>query len=103
MGKREHGDSNGGEAPSGGDAEPEAKKPKTESGAMKQGLQGWAEKVNGLAGTDAELVKACREFVRKRILKAHAEGNLHSVTWETEPVPTTEELRGGEEEEAPAG
>merc|ERR1712061_164022 len=48
--------------------EPEAKKPKQESGAMKQGLQAWAEKVNALAGTDAELVKACREFVRKRIL-----------------------------------
>merc|ERR1712203_550835 len=61
-------------------AEDEAPK-KTESGAMKAGLQGWAERVNALAGTDAELIKACREHVRQRILKAHTDGNLHSVNW----------------------
>jgi len=64
-----------------------------ETGAMKQGLQGWAERVNVLAGGDAELVRKCREFVRKRILKAHASGDLHSVDWVSEPVPTVEELR----------
>lgn len=79
--------------------EPAAKRPKEESvdgkpgaGAIKQGLQGWAERVNALAGDDGDLMRRCREFVRKRILKAHAGGHLHSHDWATEPVPTVEEL-----------
>lgn len=79
--------------------EPASKRPKQEdvddkpaAGAIKQGLQGWAERVNALAGDDAELVRRCREFVRKRILKAHAGGHLHSHDWATEPVPTVDEL-----------
>merc|ERR1719362_820275 len=74
--------------------EPAAKRPKEENvdGAIKQGLQGWAERVNALAGDDTDLVRRCREFVRKRILKAHAGGHLHSHDWATEPVPTVEEL-----------
>jgi len=82
--------------------EPAAKRPKEENvdgegnsgvGAIKQGLQAWAEHVNALAGDDADLARRCREFVRKRILKAHAGGHLHSHDWATEPVPTVEELR----------
>jgi len=80
--------------------EPATKRPKEENvdgksgtGAIKQGLQGWAERVNSLAGDDPDLVRRCREFVRKRILKAHAGGHLHSHDWATEPVPTVEDLR----------
>lgn len=82
--------------------EPAAKRPKEETvdgednsgvGAIKQGLQGWAEQVNALAGGDTDLARRCREFVRKRILKAHAGGHLHTHNWATEPVPTVEELR----------
>lgn len=60
--------------------------------AMQQGLQHWAEKVNGLANGDTDLVTRCRDFVRKRILKAHATGNLHSVNWDEEPIPTVDSL-----------
>jgi len=69
------------------------------SGALKQGLQGWAERVNELAadGANAELAQACRDFVRKRILRAHAEGNLHSVDWAAELVPSAEELLASSE------
>lgn len=83
------------------DEEPPAKRPCTGSerpaqggGAMQQGLQGWATRVNALAGEDADLVGKCREFVRARILRAHAEGNLHDIDWEEEPVPSIEEVAG---------
>lgn len=83
----------------------DVKKPRTDApadtGAMKQGLQGWAEQVNALAadGSNAELAQACRDFVRKRILRAHMEGNLHSVDWGAEVVPLPEELLLGLEAE----
>jgi len=64
-----------------------------DTGAIKQGLQGWAERVNALGEEDPELVKRCREFVRKRILKAHATGDLHSCNWLEEPLPELEELQ----------
>jgi len=66
--------------------EPPAKKPKA------TGLQAWAERVNNSAGEDADLATLCREFVRKRIMKAHGAGNLHTNDWEEEPLPTPEEL-----------
>lgn len=84
---------------SGGDAQASAgvvaEVAKPAGNAVQQGLQRWAEKVNGLAGTDADLVKRCREFVRKRILKAHASGSLHATDWDEELVPTVEALREG--------
>lgn len=80
--------------------EPEEKKPRiaegqqADPGTLKQGLQYWAERVNSIAveGSSGELSQACRDFVRKRILRAHAEGNLHSVDWGAELVPSAEEL-----------
>lgn len=66
--------------------EPPAKKPKA------TGLQAWAERVNNSAGEDADLATLCREFVRKRIMKAHGAGNLHTNDWDEEPLPTPEEL-----------
>jgi len=47
---------------------------------------------NAESGADDDLAQRCRDFVRTRILKAHAEGNLHSVDWGEERVPTAEEL-----------
>uniref|UniRef100_A0A7S1LEH7 Uncharacterized protein n=1 Tax=Alexandrium catenella TaxID=2925 RepID=A0A7S1LEH7_ALECA len=74
-------------------ATPAASAAPAAGGAMQQGLQGWAERVKGMASGDAELEKLCKEFVRKRILKAHGAGDLHSRNWGGEPLPTVEELR----------
>jgi len=83
----------------GGEEGPDPKRPRAgdgaaapQSAAMQQGLQGWAERVNMLSIEEPGLAKACREFVRKRILRAHAEGNLHSVDWSEEAIPTPEQL-----------
>jgi hypothetical protein len=62
---------------------------------VQQGLQRWASQVNALAGTDADLIPRCREHVRQRILKAHAMGNLHATDWDTEPLPSVDDLRAG--------
>jgi len=61
--------------------------------AIEQGLQQWAARVNSQFDDDSELSKKCREFVRRRILKAHADGNLHSISWIKEPLPSLEDLR----------
>eukprot|EP00927_Polykrikos_kofoidii_P062613 TRINITY_DN57415_c0_g1_i1.p1 TRINITY_DN57415_c0_g1~~TRINITY_DN57415_c0_g1_i1.p1 ORF type:complete len:371 (+),score=99.93 TRINITY_DN57415_c0_g1_i1:89-1201(+) len=73
---------------------PAAKAPAAAQGATisQQGLQHWAERVNEVAGGDAELLKRCRDFVRKRILKAHATGSLHTTSWDEEPLPTVDAL-----------
>mmetsp|Transcript_62215 Transcript_62215/g.111122 ORF Transcript_62215/g.111122 Transcript_62215/m.111122 type:complete len:417 (-) Transcript_62215:67-1317(-) len=87
--------------PPSAEAMPEPKRPRVEAAskapgaAMQHGLQGWAARVNALAedaDADPELVKRCRDFVRKRILKAHATGDLHAIAWDEEPVPSLEEL-----------
>jgi len=62
--------------------------PATSGTAMQQGLQRWAARVNALADpTDPEMTRKCRDFVRQRILKAHATGDLHSNAWDDEPLP----------------
>lgn len=64
--------------------------------AMQKGLQGWAARVNALADpTNPDMVKKCRDFVRQRILKAHASGDLHSNAWDEEPLPDEATLRDG--------
>lgn len=74
----------------GGEGKPQ---PQTQRGAMKQGLQEWAALVNALAKPeDVDLAQRCRDFVRQRILRAHAEGNLHAVDWGEEAVPAADEL-----------
>jgi hypothetical protein len=74
-------------------ASPAVPKP-TAAGAV--GLQRWAARVNALADTnDPDMVKRCRDFVRQRILKAHATGDLHSNVWEEEPLPDFATLCGG--------
>lgn len=52
-------------------------------------LQKWAERVTALAGADEEMIKRCRDHTRKRIMKAHVEGNLMTTNWDEEPVPST--------------
>lgn len=67
-------------------------KPAPAAAPALQGLQGWSQRVNALAEADVLLAKACRDFVRKRILRAHTSGDLHSIDWGAEPIPTKEEL-----------
>eukprot|EP00928_Gymnodinium_smaydae_P011003 TRINITY_DN14124_c1_g3_i1.p1 TRINITY_DN14124_c1_g3~~TRINITY_DN14124_c1_g3_i1.p1 ORF type:complete len:670 (+),score=109.62 TRINITY_DN14124_c1_g3_i1:78-2087(+) len=57
-------------------------------------LQEWAGRVNNLASGRAEFTESCKDFVRKRILRAHAEGNLHSIDWDAEPVPDLSSFDG---------
>eukprot|EP00929_Paragymnodinium_shiwhaense_P027711 TRINITY_DN16202_c0_g1_i3.p1 TRINITY_DN16202_c0_g1~~TRINITY_DN16202_c0_g1_i3.p1 ORF type:complete len:1279 (-),score=334.61 TRINITY_DN16202_c0_g1_i3:63-3899(-) len=57
------------------------------------GVQVWAVKVNALAAGDAELMLKCRDFIRRRVLRANSEGNLHTADWHAEPVPTVEEVQ----------
>eukprot|EP00929_Paragymnodinium_shiwhaense_P008452 TRINITY_DN112404_c0_g1_i1.p1 TRINITY_DN112404_c0_g1~~TRINITY_DN112404_c0_g1_i1.p1 ORF type:complete len:349 (+),score=121.43 TRINITY_DN112404_c0_g1_i1:159-1205(+) len=55
-------------------------------------VQDWAAKVNALGTGNTELTKKCREYVRKRILKAHATGSLHSTDWDKEFIPTLDQI-----------
>lgn len=66
--------------------------PKAAAAGMQAGLQKWAEKVNAVGAGDPDLMKKCRDIVRKRILKAHATKTLNETDWDAEPVPTKEEI-----------
>lgn len=79
--------SNEGQAEAVPEQEPE---PERDSRLM---LQEWTKRVNKMGEGDEELEKKCRDFVRKRIMKAHTDGNLHSHNWDEEPVPDPEALR----------